>query len=197
MVEKVNGEIGVSSEPGVGWDRTNGPYSSIVLPLLGRVVGVVGEPGSAYLGREDSVDPTQPWNDVSISLLGQMLIIAMLAEYHQFVVDEEGVEIDEELTIFLFPTTRIDLWVYRSPLITLGVPVHSQLDDPTSWAGIMFPVDWKEPQKGFQPVYRSIAPRPGPGPGPAPSMMVWPVETRHTIAEKHAMIVAPNPDEYQ
>ncbi|CAG8976572.1 hypothetical protein HYALB_00012569 [Hymenoscyphus albidus] len=44
-----------------------------------------------------------------------------------------------------------------------------------------------------QPVYRSIAPRPGPG----PSMIVWPVDKRHPIAETHAMIVAPNPDEYQ
>ncbi|CAG8953775.1 hypothetical protein HYFRA_00006666 [Hymenoscyphus fraxineus] len=78
-------------------DRINGPYSSIVLPLLDRVVGVVGEPGSAYLGLQNSVDPTQPWNDLTINLLGQMLTIAMLAEYHQIVVDEEGVEIDKKL----------------------------------------------------------------------------------------------------
>ncbi|CAG8959187.1 hypothetical protein HYFRA_00012544 [Hymenoscyphus fraxineus] len=44
-----------------------------------------------------------------------------------------------------------------------------------------------------QSAYRNIAPRPG----PAPSMIVWPVDTRHTIAQKHAMIVAPNPDVYQ
>lgn len=122
-------------------DRVSGPYSSIVLPLLGRVVGVVGDSNSAYVGLQNSVDPTQPWNDLTISLLGQMLTIAMLADYSLSSINEGQMVYQKVDNILVSHDKNLPAGV-PSALITLfrseedlkSVNFDSQMDFK-SWTG--------------------------------------------------------------
>ncbi|KAG9235032.1 Dos2-interacting transcription regulator of RNA-Pol-II-domain-containing protein [Amylocarpus encephaloides] len=69
-------------------DGTNGSYSHIVLPYVHRIVGVVqraSEEGDSvfYIGIQNSADASQPFDDFTIDMLGQMMTIAMLSDFYE------------------------------------------------------------------------------------------------------------------
>ncbi|EPE31594.1 ARM repeat-containing protein [Glarea lozoyensis ATCC 20868] len=66
-------------------DERRGPYAHIVFPFLDRIIGV-SQPASgsgSYIGLQNSFDDSQPFDDFTVDMLGQMITTSMTSEFYE------------------------------------------------------------------------------------------------------------------
>jgi DNA repair/transcription protein MET18/MMS19 len=66
-------------------DKNRGPYAHIVFPLLDRIIGVAetDDGKGSYIGLQNTFDESQPFDDFTVDMLGQMVTTSMTSEFYE------------------------------------------------------------------------------------------------------------------
>jgi DNA repair/transcription protein MET18/MMS19 len=62
-------------------DEKRGPYAHIVFPFLG--VSEAANGSGLYIGLQNNFDDSQPYNDFTVDMLGQMITTSMISEFYE------------------------------------------------------------------------------------------------------------------